>query len=85
MSDIAEYYNAHPVTRIVLRAAPAAGPVPNSGTGAEGTVAGGAVLQQDVGVHPDIGPALAMLFRQADTLLANCRQAVAVNEVNAHE
>lgn len=83
LQSIADYYSSHAVHHIMLcPAAVSKGSVPEGGSAGTDTVTGSAVLQQDVQLHPDIGPALDLLIKDADTTLANCRQAVGVDSIN---
>lgn len=84
LADLNAYWAGQPKRSVVLHDAACAGPLPKSGAGGSTTPPPAAVLQQDIHVHPDIGPALELLVQQADTDLANCRTAVGVDLVNSN-
>lgn len=83
LDDIKTYYANLPIpTRIVLHTAACPSTVSKGGEGSNTVAASRAVLQQDVGVYPDVAPAIGMLMKRADQMLADCRAAVATSNIN---
>lgn len=62
------------VHHIVCHDAPRPGPVPGPAGVSTGAGPAPGVVQQDAGLHPDIGPALDLLARRADKLAADARE-----------
>ena len=72
-AEVASVLAPFPVHRVVCHASDP-GPVPGSQGVSTGTGAPAAVVPEDAGVHPDIGPALGLLAKRADKLAADARE-----------
>jgi hypothetical protein len=62
-----------PTHRVVCHAS-GGSPVPGAASVSGGGGPPAAVVPEDAGVHPDIGPALGLLARRADKLAADARE-----------